>query len=259
MRYRFLAAATLAMSLCACGASAAPTTPGVPSGVAGQQTDLPLSAELLNATFTTSAGQHVSLASFAGKTLVISDLMTLCQESCPLDTANMVSAARTIDKSPLGSKVEFVSITVDPARDTPPRLAAYKHLFSPAPANWTLLTASSATLTALWKRLGVYIKIVPDTPPAPKDWLTGKPLTYDITHTDAVFFLDPHSKERFLLAGTPHLAAGTTLPKTLKGFLSSQGLQDVAHPEDGFWSSTEVLQVLSWLTEHPTAQPSTMK
>ncbi|MEO6886843.1 MAG: SCO family protein, partial [Jatrophihabitantaceae bacterium] len=196
---------------------------------------------------------------FAGKILVISDLMTLCQESCPLDTANMVSAARTIEQSALGSKVEFLSITVDPARDTPSRLAAYKRLFSSAPANWTLLTASPPTLTALWKRLGVYIKIVPDTPPAPKDWLTGLPLTYDITHTDAVFFLDSQSKERFLLAGTPHLAVGTTLPKTLEGFLSPQGLQDVAHPEDGFWSATEVLQVLSWLTKHPIAQPSAAK
>ncbi|MEO9222893.1 MAG: hypothetical protein ABI251_14190, partial [Mycobacteriaceae bacterium] len=92
MRYRILAAAVLAMSLCACGRSATPTAPAVPSAVAGQQLDSSLSPALLNATFTTSAGQQVSLASFAGKILVISDLMTLCQESCPLDTANMVSA-----------------------------------------------------------------------------------------------------------------------------------------------------------------------
>ncbi len=260
MRYRLLTVAALAVSLCACGASttptAKPTAPARPRGLAGQQTDLPLSNALLNATLTTSAGQHVSLASLAGKTLVLSDLMTLCQESCPLDTANMVSAARTIDKGPLASKVLFLSITVDPARDSPTQLAAYKNLFSPAPANWLLLTASPATLTALWKRLGVYIKIVPDTPPAPKNWRTGQPLTYDITHTDAVFFLNSQGQERFLLAGTPHLSAGDTLPKTLTGFLSAQGRQDVAHPEGGLWSSTEVLQVLSWLGKHPTAQPS---
>lgn len=254
MRYRLLAVA-LAMSLCACGGSgsATPTTPAVPVALAGQQLDLPLSDALLNATFTTSSGQHVSLASFAGKTLVISDLMTLCQASCPLDTANVVAAARTIEHNRLGSKVEFLSITVDPARDTPTQLAAYKQLFSPAPANWILLTASPATLAALWKRFGVYIKIVPDTPPAPKNWRTGLPLTYDITHTDGVFFLGPQSKERFLLAGTPHLAAGTTLPKTLTGFLSAEGRQNVAHPEDGFWSSADVLQVLAWLTKHPIA------
>lgn len=256
MRYQLLAATALAISLCACGGSDTPATPGVPSAVAGQQTDRSLSAELLNATFTTSEGHRVRLASFAGKTLVLSDLMTLCQESCPLDTANMVSAARTFEHNALASKVVFISITVDPARDTPPRLAAYKRLFSPAPANWIVLTASRPTLNALWKRLGVYVKIVPDTPPGPKDWLTGLPLTYDITHTDAVFFFDPQIRERFLLAGTPHLAAGTTLPKTLDGFLSPQGRQNVAHPEDGLWSSTEVLQVLSWLTKHPVAKPT---
>lgn len=259
MRHKLLAAAVAAMSLAACARSVTPPAPAAPTAVAGQQLDLPLSPALLKAPFTTSAGQRVSLASFAGKVVVISDAMTLCQESCPLDTANIVSAARSVEHSAMGSKVEFISITVDPKRDTPAQLAAYRRLFSPAPTNWILLTASAQTLTALWKRLGVYIKIVPDTPPAPKNWLTGKPLTYDITHTDGVFFLNQQSKERFILAGTPHLAAGDTLPKTLKDFLSAEGRQELAHPEDGFWSSTEVLQVLSWLTQHHIAQSSAPK
>ena len=57
---------------------------------------------------------------------MISDVMTLCQESCPLDTANVVAAARPVERAGLDSKVVFLSITIDPGRDTVAQLAAYR-------------------------------------------------------------------------------------------------------------------------------------
>ena len=46
-----------------------------------------------------------------------------------------------------------------------------------------------STWDALWKYLGVSVQIVPEEQPAKIDWLTGKPLTYDVDHTDG-YFLD---------------------------------------------------------------------
>jgi protein SCO1/2 len=196
-------------------------------------------------------GKQVDLGSFAGKVVVISDVMTLCQETCPLDTANVVAAARAVERAGLGSKVEFLSITVDPVRDTPTRLAAYRRLFTPVPADWVTLTGTPSSIAGLWKRLGVYTKKVPDTPPAPRDWLTGKPLTYDITHSDELFFLDQRTHERLLLDGAPHLAPGTKLPRTLNRFLDATGHRNVTHPDPTAWTLPQELHALAWLTGHP--------
>lgn len=227
------------------GCSSGPPPP--PPAAAGETFSAPLPAGIRDATFTTSDGHHVTLRSLTGKVVVISDMMTLCQESCPLDTANVVAAARAAERAGLGNRVEFLSITIDPDRDTTGQLAAYRNLYAPAPANWTLLTGSDATVAALWKALGVYVEKVPDTPPAPKSWLTGAPLTYDLTHSDEVFFLDRHGVDRFVLDGVPHLAPGAPLPGRLASFMDATGRANVSHPQPGAWTLKQELQAVSWL------------
>lgn len=236
-----------AIVLAACGsASAAPAPPST----AGQQFDSPLPAAVLDAPLVTATGQPVTLRSFAGKVLVVSDFMSLCQESCPLDTANVVAAARAVERAGLGGKVAFVSVTIDPTRDTPARLAAFRKLYAPAPADWTVLTGSQSALGPLWKDLGVYIAKTPDTPPLPRDWLTGQPLTYDLSHSDDVFFLDPSGHWRFLLDGVPYVAKGAPIPPALLRFLDAEGHQNLADPGPNAWTLTQELQVISWLTHH---------
>jgi hypothetical protein len=44
----------------------------------------------------------------------------------------------------LGNRVVFLSITVDPGRDTRAQLAAYRNLYAPAPADWLTPTAVMA-------------------------------------------------------------------------------------------------------------------
>jgi hypothetical protein len=39
------------------------------------------------------------------------------------------------------------------------------------------------------------------------DWLTHKPETFDVDHTDAVFFIDPAGQERITNEGMPEVAA----------------------------------------------------
>ena len=128
------------------------------------------------------------------------------------------------------------------------RLAAFRRLYGSAAGDWLVATGAPATLAAFWRTLGVYIQKVPDTPPAPKDWLTGKPLSYDLTHSDEVFFIDGQSHERFLLEGPPHVSAGAPIPATLRHFLDAQGNDNLAHPDPQAWTLPQELQVLSWLT-----------
>jgi protein SCO1 len=242
-------AGTVAMvALAGCGGG--PAGEPAPGPMVGTRLDAALPASVLQVPLVTSTGRTVRLSDFAGKVLVISDVMTLCQETCPLDTANVVAAARQVEAAGLGDKVEFLSITVDPERDTPVRLAAYRRLYGHAPPDWVTLTGDPASLALFWHVLGVYIQRVPDTPPGPKDWLTGKPLTYDITHSDELFFVGAQQRERFLLDGAPHVAAGAPIPKSIRAFMDAQGRANIAHPDPQAWTLPQELQVISWLTDH---------
>jgi protein SCO1/2 len=210
----------------------------------------PRPATVRDTTLVSSTGARFDLAQLAGKVVVISDMMTLCQETCPLDTANVVAAARAVQRAGLAGTVAFLSITIDPERDTVARLAAYRRLYSTAPADWQTATGAPVALPRFWRTLGVYIQQVPDTPPAPRDWLTGTPLSYDLTHSDEVFFLGRGGHERFLLEGAPHVAAGAPLPPTLRRFMDAQGRRNLAHPDSEAWTLPQELQVISWLAGH---------
>lgn len=244
-------ALVVAATLAGCG-SARPDVPA-PGLMVGTRLDASLPASVLRVPLVSSAGRRVRLSDFTSKVLVISDVMTLCQETCPLDTANVVAAARDVEKAGLGDDVEFVSITVDPGRDTPARLAAYRELYAPAPADWLTLTGSPATIGALWHTLGVYIQKVPDEPPLPTDWLTGQPLTYDITHSDELFFLGPQQHEKFVLEGAPQVAKGAPIPPAILKFMDDQGRNNIAHPDPLAWTLPQELQVVSWLADHRVA------
>ncbi|MCX3060687.1 SCO family protein [Streptomyces beihaiensis] len=212
-------------------------------------------ADIQHLPLTDQNGKKTDLAAFKGKILVVNDLMTLCQETCPLDTADMVRTAQQVTKDHHASDVEFLSITVDPERDDPAQLKAYRKLFAQAPPDWTLLTGSPDTIAKLWKYFGVWTKKVPQDNPPPKNWRTGKTLTYDVEHSDELFFLDRSGHERFLIEGTAHVADGT-LPSTLRHYLSDKGVKNLEHPNGDAWTVPQALQTLSWLLQHRLAAPS---
>jgi len=246
-----LASAVLLGGLLAgCGGAAESSTPPVPSTSVGTHLNAPMAASTMSLPLTDEHGRSTSLAGYGDKVLVIYPAMTACAADCPLDTANIVSAARAVDAAGLSKKVAFLSVTIDPARDTPQRMAAFRKLYA-APGqltNWDLLTGRERDIAALWKYLGVYFKKVPAEKPAPKDWLTGKPLTYDVQHGDEVFLIDGHGHERFVISGHANVPKPGAIPAKLRGFLDEQGDQHLNHPGFGAWTPDDVLQAVSWLT-----------
>jgi protein SCO1 len=225
------------------GPSAGDPPPGPDVGTA---LDFRVPRSVLSIPLVDSAGRPRTLADFHGKTLVISDGMTLCQETCPLDTASVVQTARDVERSGQQGEVKFVTITVDPQRDTPRRLSRYRAMFAP-PDNWLTLTGTPQNVHRLWKFFGVYWKKVPADRTGPRDWMTGKPLGYDIEHSDEVFFLDGNGHERFLLEGTSHVEHRSQIPRRLYSFLSAKGHHNVAHPSGAAWTVSQALQVIDWL------------
>jgi protein SCO1 len=249
-----LAGTLVAAALATTGCGGGPGGPAPPSAYLGTVLDRPVPDRIANLPLTTDAGQPTSLAALHGQVVVLADFLTLCQETCPLTTGNLMVMDRAVTAAGLGRSVRFVELTVDPNRDTPWRLRAYRRLVG-APANLLLLTGSPAVIEQIWRYFEVWYQQVAEDNPPGTDWLTGKPLTYDVAHEDTLIYLDRKGQERFLVVGSPN-AAGAPIPAALRRFLSAQGQTDLNHPDASTWTAAEALSPIAWLTGqeiHPPA------
>jgi len=244
-----LAASALALTACA----GDPGVPGPPSAYLGTVLDRPVPAAVADLPLVTDAGQATSLAAMHGQVVILADFLTLCQETCPLTTGNLLLMDRAVAAAGLARRVRFVELTVDPNRDTVSRLRAYRSLVG-APANWSLLTGNPAVIGRIWQYFGVwYQRVAEDSPPG-TDWLTGRPLSYDIDHEDALVYLDASGRERFLVVGAPN-ATGAPVAPALRRFLSTQGQADLSHPNASTWTAAEALTPVAWLTGRAIRPP----
>ncbi len=84
--------------------------------------ELPQLYPVPNANLIDETGRAVPLDSLHGDVTIYNFIFTSCTGICPIMTNNMRALTAKIDRK---APVRFVSITVDPTRDTPQVLAAY--------------------------------------------------------------------------------------------------------------------------------------
>ena len=247
--------ALLAVGLAACGgrSAAGKAQPAAasqlkpPAALGGVTLKVPLPAAVAGLPLTTAAGQRTTLAAYRGKIVMIAPFLTLCQDMCPMISANVAAMARQIQAAGLAGRVALLEITVDPQRDTPARLTAYQKLFGGKLPGWTLLRASPAGTAALWKFFHVYYQREPEDKPPGVDWLTGKRLTYDVEHGNNLIFLSPDGTERYAVDAAADTRDALP-PGTLVRFLNGQGLTNLYHPAPAdSWTVPQAMQVVSWL------------
>jgi cytochrome oxidase Cu insertion factor (SCO1/SenC/PrrC family)/thiol-disulfide isomerase/thioredoxin len=186
-------------------------------------------------------GRPFSLSEWRGKWVILAPSMTLCHEVCPMTTAVLTQMASEVRDAGLSRQVVVAEATVDPWRDTPSRLRAYRKLTG---LKFAMLTGSQAQIAWLWKFFGVYYHRVPQGKPPDVDWLTHKPETFDVDHTDAVFFLDPAGQERIANEGMPEVTGRLT--PVLHSLLNDAGRHNLAHPQLP-WTAAEALDDLYFL------------
>ena len=83
-------------------------------------------------------GQEFSSSALRGKVWVVDLIFTSCPEICPLMSTTMSNLHRRVDED----DVRFVSISVDPAVDTPEVLREYASRYGADTSRWTFLTGS---------------------------------------------------------------------------------------------------------------------
>jgi protein SCO1/2 len=243
----------LVLSGCASGAASPSASAVAPTPANGTLVDVALPSATASLPFVDQDGRTVTLASLVGKTVVLADFLTLCQEICPLTSSNIAAVSAAVEKAGLSQDVVLLEATVDPGRDDVAHLAAYQKLFGASP-HWSFLTGRPSDIALLWKSVGVATerRVITENPP-PKDWLTGAPLTYDIDHQDVVIVIGPDGHERWLVNGTPSISTPSSVPSTLQSFLSEDGLANESAPPDPSWTAADVEAAIAYVTGHPVS------
>jgi len=97
------------------------------------------------------------------KIVSINFIFTSCTNVCPLETARLKEVYELV-KPRLGKDLFMYSITVDPDRDTPEKLKAYKAKFGIGD-NWDFFTGNKDQINKLRTKLGLYIADLNETRP----------------------------------------------------------------------------------------------
>ena len=95
-----------------------------------------------------------------GRVVAVNFVFTSCATICPPMGANFAR----LEKLLAGKDVQLISVSIDPANDTPERLKAWSRKFGAGP-NWRLVTGDRDAVTHLLKTLGVYTASVTDHSP----------------------------------------------------------------------------------------------
>jgi len=136
-------------------------------------------------TLTTQDGDPLSLASLRGKVAVATFIYASCTDTCPLLTAKMAGIQKRLG-SDFGSRVYFISVTVDPERDTPEVLGRYARAHGANLGGWAFLTGSPAQIRDVSRSYGIFVK---------------KQERGDVDHTFLTSIFDPHGTLRVQYMG----------------------------------------------------------
>jgi protein SCO1/2 len=127
-----------------------------------------------------AAGKRVTDKDFAGKRMLVFFGFTNCPDVCP---GGLQVIAGALDKlGPKADKLAPLFITLDPERDTPPKVAEFAASFSP---RITGLSGTPDAVAAAAKAYRVYHKKVPG-----KD----DPAVYNIDHTSLIYLMDENGQ-----------------------------------------------------------------
>jgi len=128
-------------------------------------------------TLTNQSGHVVSAGDLRGRATVVNFIFTTCGDVCPLVTTQLVRVQARLRSEGLGDRVGFVSITVDPAVDTPPALERYAAAYGADLTTWHFLTGSASDIERVTRDVGL---------------LTGT--TGRIGHTNLLLFVDARGR-----------------------------------------------------------------
>jgi protein SCO1/2 len=103
---------------------------------------------------TAQDGSRLRLSSLRGRAVLLDFVFTHCPGPCPIQTGIHVSLQRKLPDD-VRARTHFVSVSIDPQRDTPEALRAYAEARGADLATWSFLTGSPEEIDAVLAEYGV--------------------------------------------------------------------------------------------------------
>jgi protein SCO1/2 len=119
-----------------------------------------------NSPFVDQDGKRRDFDSFKGSTVVVTFIYTRCPmpNFCPLMDRQFAEIQRAIAGDASLKKVHLVSVSFDPATDTPPVLKHHAEELKADPVRWTFLTGQRADIDRFSGHFGVAVTRSPTDP-----------------------------------------------------------------------------------------------
>jgi protein SCO1 len=146
---------------------------------------LPIIGPAPEFTLISQDGARISLADYRGKVVALTFIFASCTDTCPLLTDKMARVQDALGDK-FGARINFISITVDPKRDTPEVLKEYATNFGANLAGWAFLTGDPAMIRDVERRYGVFVETT---------------ASGDINHTFLTSLIDPRGMLRVQYLG----------------------------------------------------------
>jgi len=114
--------------------------------MADARTQLPRLSSLPDFALIDQAGRPFARKDLLGRTWVADFVFTHCADACPRLTATMKELQDALSPSERESAVGLLSISVDPARDTPEAMRTYAQAHGADPRLWRFLTGDQTQI-----------------------------------------------------------------------------------------------------------------
>lgn len=154
-----------------------------------------------------SDGRPLELSRFRGKLVMLVFGFTHCPEVCPSTLFTLAEARKQLGAA--AAEVQVVYVTVDPERDTLPKIKSYLAAFD---KSFVGGTAKPDLLKAMRDRYGVIAAKLPAKP-------GGDPAAYGMNHSTSVFLIDRQGR---LAAMMPYGHAAADFVHDLKLMLAAR-------------------------------------
>jgi protein SCO1/2 len=110
-------------------------------------------AEVLDFTLTDQNNENFTFSQSIADVHVVAFIFTECPDVCPVITQSLKLVQDGLSDTD-AQEVEFISISVDPRRDTPERLATFTELHG---VDWPHLTGDAEVLAEVYNTFGIIV------------------------------------------------------------------------------------------------------
>ncbi len=151
---------------------------------------LPVEGEFPDTVLTNQNGKEFSFSDLEGKVVVVSYIYTNCPDICHIISARMNTFKNRLKGENIQDKVHFVSISIDPARDTPEALRQHTKMMNLDLTNWVFVTGDEYLINSTIQAVGM------EAMKGPVEYSgDGKP-SYLISHRNRISLVDEEGKIR---------------------------------------------------------------